>query len=159
VEEALAVQAVPTASTENQANAITASKQEAGSAFANIMSPSEAAGLVKGGNLDRNRKQGVLNIFPSQSLVKEDFGKTQLRDFQARVVCVANAVGPAKMISRIACDRRLKIDGCSTIEEWWHAANEEQRFLAVTLAKHCVATVNKRRLLLLPCPFTGAGLD
>lgn len=150
---------VPTASEELQAKAVAVSLTEAGHPFASKMTPAEAASRVKAGNLDRNRKQGLLNIFPSRSLVKEDFKKTILEQFQARTVCVAEAVGAAKMISRIACDQRMKIPGCSNLSEWWLAANEEQRFLAVTEAKSCNGAVDKRRLLLLPCPFQDAGLD
>jgi len=150
---------IPTASSENQAKAMAASELEAGFPFASMMDSGRAAGLVKSGNLDRNRKQGVLNLFPSQSLVKEDFKKTLLEHFQARVVCVANAISSAKMVSRIASDPRFKIPGCQNLADWWLAAGEEQRFLAVTQAKHCSSDVDKRRLLLLPCPFQDAGLD
>jgi len=152
-------QKIPTASDANQAKAMAVSELEAGFPFASKMDPGRAAGLVKSGNLDRNRKQGVLNVFPSQSLVREDFKKPLLEHFQARVVCVANAVGSAKMVSRIASDQRLKIPGCQNLNDWWLAADEEQRFLAVTQAKHCSSDADKRRLLLLPCPFQDAGLD
>jgi len=119
----------------------------------------EAAALVKDRNLDRNRKKGLLNLFPSRSLVAVDFKKTFIEDFQARVVCVANAVGSSKAVSRISCDQRLKIVGVQNLYDWWLYANEEQRFLMVTEAKHCSSGVDKRRLLLIPCPFQDAGLD
>jgi len=151
---------VPTAGPELQEKAMAASSIETGRSFAKSMSPDEAAALVKSNNLDRNRKQGLLNLFPSRSLVREDFKKTILEHFQARAVCVANAVGGAKMVSRIACDSRMKIPGCHNLHDWWLHANEEQRFLAVTEAKSCNGdAVDKRRLLLIPCPFQDAGLD
>lgn len=150
---------IPTASMELQSAAASAAKAEVGDRFVNHMSAEEAANLVKARNLDRNRKQGVLNIFPGRSLVPVDFKKQNLREFQARAVCVANAIGGAKLVSRIASDPRMKIVGAQDLHSWWLDANEEQRFLAVTEAKSCSGDVNRRRLLLIPCPFQDAGLN
>jgi len=151
---------IPTASVENQVDAVTASAFEQSLPYARPMSYEAARELVVKHNLARNRKNGCLNDFPSQSLVREDFKKTLIAHFQARVVCVANTIGSAKMLSRIASTPGLKIPGCENLSDWWLRADKEQRFLAVTSAKHIGnAAVEKRRLLLVPCPFQDAGLN
>jgi len=119
----------------------------------------ECHAAVKAGNLDRNRKNGILNIFPATSLVPEEFKRKRLEDLYTRAVVVANAITPGKMIGRIASDYRFKIDGANSINDWWMLATAEQRFLALTTAKSCSAPCDKKRLLLLPCPFQEPGTN
>jgi len=124
------------------------------------MSLERATVLVETRSLDRNRKQGVLNLFPKVSLVEVDFKKQVDEHFQARAVCVAHAITSAKLVSRIASDPRYKIPGVKTINEWWSAADKELRFLALTTASKCERDrCDPGRLLSLPCPFRDAGFE
>jgi len=63
------------------------------------MGITEAEDRITTKKLDRHRKQGVLNFYPTDSLVDEDFRRTDDKDFAARATVVAHRLGSANAIS------------------------------------------------------------
>lgn len=141
--------------------AIKAAAGEVGDLTAIKVRYDEALRSVTSRNLDRNRKQGVLNVFPARSLVPEEFKRRNIDDLYLRAVVVAHNITEAKCVSRIACDPFLHTGGATSLHEWWIRATAEQRFRLLTESKSlknvAVPLQGRRRLLLCPSPFQDAG--
>jgi hypothetical protein len=123
------------------------------------MGLNKATAFVNARGLDKHRVAGVLNKYPSDSLVIQDFKREHLEDFQARAVCVADAVSAAKAIARIGTDPTYyAVTGANTLHEWWNGATDEQKLRLLTRSKHVKGPVDPRPLSKIPCPFQDTGL-
>lgn len=129
------------------------------------MTLAEARAIVKSRELDTRVHFGVKNILPRDSLVEEDCQRP-LSEAYARMVLVADEIGAARAVAKIAADRQYHIRGAdaSDLTEWWNQATVEQRISLLSRAKvHKVSnTLSKlpsHRLAglggELRCPFRG----
>jgi hypothetical protein len=124
------------------------------------MSLRQAQERVQSKGLYQHRIAGVLNRYPDDSLVKQDFKREDIKDFQARTTCVANAIGAAKAVSRIATDSRLSVPGADNLEDWWTGATSLQKAQLLTLRKKLdvfTAKLQYERLHQIASPFREAG--
>jgi hypothetical protein len=123
------------------------------------MSKSEADEIVRSRGLDKHRVNGVLNYYPTSSLAKQDFKRRSAHDLAARATVVASSMGPARAVSRIACDSTLRIPGCRDLDEWWKKASNTRRARLLTIAKTCdVNQVDVSAVRRIGNPFGNAGL-
>jgi len=121
------------------------------------MSIGQAERTVSQRNLDKRRRNGVLNFYPVDSLAQEDFKRVSIDDFVARVTVVAHNIGADKAVQRIAAGG-MKISGCVTLIDWWEKSSEKQKFRLLTSAKKCDARkCDASRLNEIGCPFGTAG--
>jgi hypothetical protein len=75
---------------------------------------------------------GVKNQLPTGTLCFHDRMLSQ-QDFMYRAAFIADRIGQAKLVSRIATDLdRLKVTGASTLVEWWDRASSYQRWVLLT---------------------------
>jgi hypothetical protein len=51
------------------------------------------------------------------------------------VVFVANNIGSSKLVARMTTDSRYRINGISSLSDWWNKATGAQRLLALTTSK------------------------
>jgi hypothetical protein len=123
------------------------------------MSWKHARSHVEDRKLDRHRTNGVLNYYPSDSLVNQDFKRVSIVDFCARVTYVASCIGNPKAVSRIASNSELKVRGATTLSSWWERASVRQRLTLLTQAKKFKGGVDTTRLAQLDCPFGAADLS
>lgn len=90
------------------------------------MTYEQATEHVVNNKLGWHRTNGLLNAYPTDSLVKQDFSRKSNVDFIARATVVARAIGEDKVVSRIASGR-IGPRGCLTLHQWWDSASAQQR--------------------------------
>jgi hypothetical protein len=121
------------------------------------MSFAQADRMVSQRGLGQRRLNGVLNLYPSDSLVKEDFKRASLDDFVARTTVVAHNIGTDKLVSRITAGG-MKIPGCVTLIDWWEKAPAQHKLKLLSSAKKCnPRQCDERRLNEIGAPFGAAG--
>jgi hypothetical protein len=120
------------------------------------MGITEAEDRITTKKLDRHRKQGVLNFYPTDSLVDEDFRRTDDKDFAARATVVAHRLGSANAISRITTTMGNH-GSFETLSDWWDHADADDRAALLTKKKKFSGKCSTSRLLALACPFREAG--
>lgn len=98
------------------------------------MSIDDATKIVEDRKLGWHRKAGLLNQYPADSLVRQDFCRSNIIEFLARVTTVARRVGEDKAVSRISCGR-FGPKGCETLHEWWEKASVIDRSRLLTSKK------------------------
>jgi hypothetical protein len=84
-------------------------------------------------------KQGVKNFLPGDSLHPRDFDGS-VRRLYSRACAVAERVGAPKLVSRIATKPDVyRINGATSLREWWYSATPQQRFALLT-KRQCFPT-------------------
>jgi len=119
----------------------------------------DASAMVRDRKLDRHRVAGVLNYYPENSLVKQDFSRASIHDFVARATMVAEAIGEDKAVARIATDELLDCGGANNLNEWWRKSSSRQKALLLSSRRHLrVDQVHTGPLNNMGCPFGQADL-
>jgi len=125
----------------------------------------EALALVKRFKLDSIERNGVSNILPRDSITVWEF-KRPAPLFIARLMLVASAIGEPKAVSRITSDLEMRIQGCSTLKEWWSSSSSLQKWRLISTRK--VSGEAKqgnpcpddlRRLQQCECPFSETRIE
>jgi hypothetical protein len=120
----------------------------------------QARSEVESRKLNWHRKQGILNQYPVDTLVKQDFSRTDDRDLAARVHFVASYLGNERAVSRIASQGKLKVPGAVSLYDWWSKATTFQKLLLLSTKKKIdIHAVNHIRLSTIDCPFGEADLS
>jgi hypothetical protein len=107
---------------------------------------------------------GVRNKLPLDSLTPHDLG-SPVKTLYARACSVADRLGTAKIVSRIATKPdSLGVQGCRNLAEWWSGSTATQRLVILSHAKVFQRQAGGIRiknhwidqLEQLPCPFRQA---
>jgi len=122
------------------------------------MTIEEADERIRSKKLDRHRHKGIMNFYPTDSLVDQDFRRVNVKDFLARATAVAHRLGVANCISRIETNEDLQIPGSETIHEWWEAADDVRRVRLLTRSKKFRGECSLDLINKIACPFRDADL-
>jgi hypothetical protein len=122
------------------------------------MSYTEARSIVAQRKLNYHRTNGVLNEYPHDSLVVQDFKRTSDHDFLARVVFVASNIGSDKAVSKILST--FGSSGASSLAEWWSKADLTTMAKLLSNRKRFdPSKADLTRLAKIACPFRDTDLN
>jgi hypothetical protein len=114
--------------------------------------------------LDRHKSNGVENQLLADSLTAVDF-RRPARDLFARVCAIAERIGEARIVSRIASDDFYEISSGepTDLSEWWNESNHFQklRLLSSSKGRKTIEKdggINYGILNVLPVPFQAPGV-
>jgi hypothetical protein len=104
-------------------------------------------------------KDGLANAVPKGSLCMPDFGRDDIRDLFARMVCIASELTNKVIVSRIRSSSELTLAGVADLRSWWIAASPQQRLRVLSEGKRLNLERVPGKVLTsvsaLPCPFRG----
>jgi len=123
----------------------------------------EATALQQRFVLRQIKRNGVMNILPRDSITRWEFSRPDPL-LVARIILVAKDLGEAKAVSRITSDLSMRIDGASTLFQWWDSASSEQKWRLLSSRKYSGEAKeglpdDLNRLLSVECPFKDTHIE
>jgi hypothetical protein len=116
--------------------------------------------IVKSARLNFHRQEGILTEYAHNSLVKADFKRANYLYFAARVMYIADNIGPSAAVSRLFTNDTLRINGTNSLHSWWDKADSLSKAKLLTTKKKCdpeqITIGDLSKLDKMKCPFSDA---